>query len=229
MVSLLLLATLAAMPPDGVALPPSAAAAVVAAVRARVGGEAEVVVERVESLSRLDREIADAVLLPGATIGGPVDVLLRAVVDDGGTARLTPVGRARLRLQVTVTHLHVARTVRRGVRLDDGDLVRARHALPRGALKALPDADWLADGRVLRDLPEGACLTARVVAPSPAVVAGQDVTAVVRDGRVEVRATLVAVDSGAVGDEVRVMHRESRRTLRARVAGRAEVEIRHDP
>jgi flagella basal body P-ring formation protein FlgA len=45
---------------------------------------------------------------------------------------------------------------------------------------------------------------------------------------VEVRAALVAVDSGAVGSEVRVMHPESRRTMRARVTGRAEVEIRHD-
>jgi flagella basal body P-ring formation protein FlgA len=229
MMSLLLLATLAAPPPDGVALSPAAAAAVVAAVRARMGEGADVVVERVETLSPLDREVADAVLLPGATIGGPVEVVLRGIVDDGGTARLTPVGRARLRVQVTAPHLHAARAVSRGTRLSDGDLAPARHVLPRGALKALPDADWLADGRVLRDLPEGACLTARVVAPSPAVVAGQDVTAVVREGGVEVRATLVAVDSGAVGDEVRVMHRESRRTLRARVAGRAEVEIRHDP
>ena len=62
-----------------------------------------------------------------------------------------------------------------------------------------------------------------------AVVGGREVSAVVRDGRIEVRATLVAVDSGTIGDVVRVTHSETRRVMRARVIGRAEVEIRHEP
>lgn len=230
MASWLLLVGLALAAPEAPpALPPAASAAVAAAVRARVGEGAEVSVIRVEALSPIEGEVADAVLLPGATLGGAVQVVLRGVVQAGGAATLAPVGRARVRLAVRVAHLHAARPIRRGTRLTEADLTPAEHVLGAGPLKALPAADALVDARALQDLPGDACLTARVVAPSSAVVAGRDVAAVVRAGRVEVRATLVAVDSGAVGAEVRVMHPETRRTVRARVVGRAEVEIRHDP
>lgn len=225
----LLLLGLGALAPETAALPPAVSAAIVTAVRARLGGEAEVVVARVEALSPLTGEVADAVLLPGAALGGAVGVVLRGAVSAGGAAALVPVGRASVRLHVRVPHLHAARAVARGTRLAEHDLRPARHELTRGPLQAWPDADRLVDGRALQDLPEDACLTSRVVAPSAAVVAGREVAAVVRDGRMEVRATLVAVDSGAVGAEVRVMHPESRRTMRARVVGRAEVEMRHVP
>lgn len=226
---LLLLAVFAvATPLAAVALPPSIQDAVVTAVRARVGAEAEVEIERVESLSAVRGAVTDAVLLPGAVIGGPVALVLRGLARDGG-ASLVPVGRATVRLRVAVPHLHTSRALTRGSRVSDADYAVARHVMPHGALRAFPDAEALTDARVLRDLPADACLTLHVVAPSPAVVAGQDVSAVVREGAIEVRATLVAVDSGAVGDVVRVTHRESRRAMRARVIGRAEVEIRHEP
>jgi len=226
---LLLLATLAALtPPAAVPLPSSVHDAVVAAVRARVGADAEVEVEHVDALSPLGGAVTDAVILPGAVIGGPLGVMLRGTAQHDG-ASLVPVGRATVRVRVSLSHRHTTRALGRGSRLADADLAVAHHILPRGALRAWPDVAALTDARVLRDLPEDACLTWQVVAPSPAVVAGREVSAVVRDGHVEVRATLVAVDSGTIGEVVRVTHTETRRVMRARVIGRAEVEIRHEP
>ncbi len=222
----MLLLALAA--PAAVSLPPAVDAAVTTAVRARVGDDAEVSITAVERLQVADGDVIDAVIQPGATIGGPVALVLRGLVVRDGATAIAPVGQVVVRLRIVVTHLHASHAVARGSHLTSNDLVEARHALPRGPLKAWPSSDVLDHGRVLQDLPADACLSARVVAPSAAVVAGRDVSAVVREGRVEVRAALVAVDSGAVGSEVRVMHPESRRTMRARVIGRAEVEIRHD-
>ncbi len=228
MVTFLLLAALgAAVPSAAVPLPPAVRDAVVAAVRARLGAAAEVDVEAMEAPGPPTGEIVDAVLAPGAAIGAPLRVVLRGR-GQGPAVSFVPVGRATVRIGVTVPHLHAAREIRRGERLAEGDVAEARHALPRGALRALPDRQAIVDGRVLRDLPAGACLTAHVIVPVPAVIAGQDVAAIVRDGRVEVRARLVAVDSGAIGDTVRVSHPEARRVLRARVVGRAEVEIHNE-
>ena len=219
---------LALAAPAAVSLPPAVDAAVTTAVRARVGDDAEVSITAVERLQVPDGDVIDAVIQPGATIGGPVALVLRGLVVRDGATVIAPVGRVVVRLRIVVTHFHASHAVARGSHLAANDLVEARHALPRGPLKAWPSSDVLDHGRVLQDLAADACLSARVVAPSVAVVAGRDVSAVVREGRVEVRAALVAVDSGGVGSEVRVMHPESRRTMRARVVGRAEVEIRHD-
>lgn len=219
---------LALAAPAAVSLPPAVEAAVTTAVRARVGDDAEVSITAVERLQLPEGDVIDAVIQPGATIGGPVALVLRGVVVRDGATVVAPVGRVVVRLRIVVTHFHASHAVARGSHLAANDLVEARHALPRGPLKAWPSSDVLDHGRVLQDLAADACLSARVVAPSVAVVAGRDVSAVVREGRVEVRAALVAVDSGGVGSEVRVMHPESRRTMRARVVGRAEVEIRHD-
>jgi flagella basal body P-ring formation protein FlgA len=219
---------LALAAPAAVSLPPAVEAAVTTAVRARVGADAEVSITAVERLQLPEGDVIDAVIQPGATIGGPVALVLRGLVVRDGATVIAPVGRVVVRLRIVVTHFHASHAVARGSHLAANDLVEARHALPRGPLKAWPSSDVLDHGRVLQDLAADACLSARVVAPSVAVVAGRDVSAVVREGRVEVRAALVAVDSGGVGSEVRVMHPESRRTMRARVVGRAEVEIRHD-
>ena len=219
---------LALAAPAAVSLPPAVDAAVTTAVRARVGDDAEVSITAVERLQVPDGDVIDAVIQPGATIGGPVALVLRGLVVRDGATVIAPVGRVVVRLRIAVTHFHASHAVARGSHLTASDLVEARHALPRGPLKAWPSSDVLDHGRVLQDLAADACLSARVVAASAAVVAGRDVSAVVREGRVEVRAALVAVDSGGVGSEVRVMHPESRRTMRARVIGRAEVEIRHD-
>jgi flagella basal body P-ring formation protein FlgA len=225
---LLLGALAAAAPAASVPLAPATHAAVVAAVRARMGADADVQVQALGAPVPPVAAVADAVLEPGAALGAPLRVALRASVDRGGAKVLAPVAHVSVTIEVTVDQWHTTRAVPRGARLGDGDLTRVRHRLTRGALRPFPVEDEVREARVVQDLPADACLTTRVVAPTPAVTAGADVVGIVREGRMEARAQLVAVDSGRIGDLVRVMHPESRRTFRARVTARAEVEIRHD-
>lgn len=230
MVTLLLLTgALAGAPSADPAAAPAIEAAIVDALKARLGAEATIVVTRLTVPMPPAGEVSDAQLAPGAILGAPLSFVLRGPVTRGDQKVIAPVGRAVAEVEASVPHWHTTHTITRGTRLAESDLARVTHALPRGALKALPDSDALVDGRALSDLADDACLTARAVAPSPAVVAGREVAVVVRTGGIEVRALLVAVDSGVLGADVRVMHPESRRTFRARVVGRAEVEISHEP
>lgn len=226
--ALLLGAFAAAAPAAPATLAPATHAAVVAAVRARMGADADVQVQALGLPAPPVDAVTDAVLEPGASLGVPLRVALRAPVDRGGAQVLAAVAHVAVTIEVTVDHWHTARAVRRGARLGDGDLMRVRHRLTRGALRPWPVEDEVREARAVQDLAADACLTTRVVAPTPAVAAGAEVVGVVREGRMEVRAQLVAVDSGRIGDRVRVMHPESRRTFRARVTARAEVEISHD-
>lgn len=203
--------------------------AVVAAVRARMGAGADVLVDAVHDVSLPGGTLTDAVPAPGAKLGGAVRFVLRG---PGGTAsepaRMTPLGHATVALRVVVDHAHTARAVRRGVSLTAADVMAARHVFERGTLAPLPTVDDAVHGRVLRDLPAGACLTRQAFTAMPAVRAGADVVAIVRTGGIEVRAELVSIDSGQPGDAVRVTNPESRRTFRARVISRDLVEISHE-
>lgn len=232
--SVLLLSWLAAVPP---AVPASAAEpsldatvrVVVAAVQARMGDGVEVAVADVRDVSLRGGPLVDAVPAPGATLGPATRFVLRgAAATPADPGKLTAVGYATVSLTVTVEHAHTARAVRRGALLDAADLVPVRHVFAAGAFKRPPGVDDALHGRALRDLPAGACVSAQAVAPSPAVRAGADVVAIIRSGDIEVRADLVAVDSGAPGDTVRVINPQSRKTFRARVVARDVVEIGHE-
>lgn len=229
MLPLLLTGALAGAPTADPAAMSAIEAAIVEALKARLGAGATIVVTRLAVPMPPTGEVSDAQLAPGAMLGAPLSFVLRGPVTRGDQKVIAPVGRAVADVEAAVPHWHATHALTRGSRLTETDLARVTHTLPRGAVKALPDLDALVDGRALADLAADACLTARAVTPSPAVVAGRDVAAVVRSGGIEVRALLVAVDSGVLGAEVRVMHRDSRRTFRARVVGRAEVEISHEP
>jgi len=200
--------------------------AVVAAVQARMGAEAEVLVDRVREFSLVGGRLVDAVPAPGAQLGIAMRFVLRgpgATVADPG--RVLPVGHVTATVRVVVEHAHTARAVRRGGALENADLVPARHLFQSGALVPPPTVDEAVHGRALRDLPAGACLTRQAIAPMPAVRAGADVVAVMRSDGIEVRADLVSVDSGRPGDTVRVTNPKSHRTFRARVVSRDLVEI----
>lgn len=228
MTAALLVVALGAAVPDGAALAPAVHAAVVEAVRARMGRDAEVVLSVVGEAPRDVGVVSDAVLEPGAALGVPVRMALRAPVVRGGTTALSAVAHVSVQFAVAVDHWHTTRAVPRGTRITEGDVTRVRHTLTRGAVRRPPADDEVLDARAVQALPEGTCLAARHLAPTAAVTAGAAVEGVVREGGIEVRAGLVAVDSGRIGDRVRVMHPESRRTFRARVVARAQVEISHD-
>jgi flagella basal body P-ring formation protein FlgA len=201
----------------------AASAAIAAAVRARLGESAEVTVESVSRIAAPTAALVDAVLDPAAAIGVPSRVVFRR--RQAGSERPVPVGGATVVLRVAVDHVHAARAIARGHTIGDGDVVTARHDLPRGALRPFPGLAEIVDGVATRDLKDGACVVAAAVAAQPVVRPGATVTGLLRIDGVEVRAVLVAMDSGKVGGRIRVMNPDSRRTFRARILTRDLVEI----
>lgn len=200
--------------------------AITGAVRARMGSSAEVTVAAVKETAAIPA-FDEAVLAPGGRLELPVRVWFRGR-KDGATRGLATVAAVTVRLEVSVEHAHAAHAVTHGRTLGAADVIAVRHAIARGPLRRLPTAAEVEGATALRDLPEGACLTAAMVSSPPAIVAGAEVVAVVRSGEVEVRATLEALDSGPVGARIRVMNPETRRTVRARVVSKGLVEIGHD-
>jgi flagella basal body P-ring formation protein FlgA len=118
--------------------------------------------------------------------------------------------------------------LRRGQPLTAADVITAHHVLADGPLRPRPTTDDAVGGRVLRAVPAGACLTGAMLGVAPLVARGARVVAVVRDGPIEVRAEMIAVEHGGRGDVIRVKHPETQREVRARVLDRDLVEIRHD-
>lgn len=197
--------------------------AIAQAVRGRMGASAEVEVADVRAASP-PALFQEAALAPGGRLEAPVRVWFRARGERTGEG-LETVGAATVTLRVSVVHAHAAAAIRHGRTLGPGDVVMARHVIARGPLRPLPTVDEVLGATVLRDLSDGACLTAAMVSSPPAIVAGAEVVAVVRIDGIEVRATLVALDNGSIGSRIRVMNPGTRRTVRARVVSRGQVEI----
>ncbi len=206
-----------------VTLDAAASAAIAAAIRARMGDSAEVSVESVSRLAAPATAPFDAVLDPAAAVGVPSRVVFRS--RSATTDWPIPVGGVTVVLRVAVDHVHATRAIARGRAVEDGDVVTARHDLPRGALRPFPALASIVGGVATRDLKEGACVAAAAVAPQPVVRPGAAVTGLLRIDGVEVRALLVAMDSGKIGGRIRVMNPDSRRTFRARIVTRDLVEI----
>ena len=206
----------------------AAADAVRGAVRARMGVDADVFIDRILGVPSPGGEVLDAVVGPGGKLGAPTLFLLRSPRDSAAGRVLSPTGVATLVVRVTVDHAHTSRLVHRGELLAAGDVSLVRHVIARGPLKPLPTPETAVGAKALRELPEGTCLQAQMLAAQRAVGAGADVVAILRTGDVEVRADLVALDGGEPGDRIRVLNPQSRRMFRARVVSRGLVEIRHD-
>lgn len=219
----LLAVTLAQAPP---VLPPEVQQAVALAVRARVGDDAAVVASAVTPVPWTEsRPIVDAELAPAPSTRGPVRVFVRAAVDGPGGPQVQRIATLDLTLQIELTHWHTTRAITRGAVIAAGDMRRVRHVLAPGALQRPPSEDVLLGARVARDLAADTCLLAPMVLPAPAIRAGDDVTAWLRVPGVEVRTRMIAVDAGRVGGFVRVRPLDGKTAIRARVIGRAEVEI----
>ena len=82
--------------------------------------------------------------------------------------------------------------------------------------------------RVSRPIAEGRAILASMVATTQLVKSGDEVQTVVRIGALEARGAAIASQSGALGDEIRVVNADSKRALKARVTGEGEVEVIHE-
>ncbi len=136
--------------------------------------------------------------------------------------------RVRAALTVEVAHGRATHLLPRGTVVAAGDVQAVRAAVEGVPFARLPEAAELLGARVIRVVDAGAVMLTRDVAPARVVQAGDRVVATVRIGAVEVSAAVTAVDAGAVGDTIRVSNRDTRRVMRARVAGPGRVEVMYE-
>ncbi|MEO7275625.1 MAG: flagellar basal body P-ring formation chaperone FlgA [Vicinamibacterales bacterium] len=196
-------------------------AAITAAVRARAGAAASVTIDvRVAELTPGVTAVDAAEPQAGARFGRPARFRLVA----GGRT----VGYAVGVVHVTLPLLRVTRPVEAGAAITAGDLEAAvgePGALP---IEALPTVADIVGNTSTRALQPREVMTTRMVRVAPAVRSGAVVATRIVVGGVEAVGTATALQSGQVGDVIRVVNAESRRQLRGRITGKGSVEVQHE-
>ena len=114
-----------------------------------------------------------------------------------------------------------------------GDIIRqddvAARPLPRPLPEAVPADTNLIGQQVKRRIQADRPLTVRDVGPRTAVEASTPVTVLWSNGSLRMEMEGRAMESGAIGDEVRVLNTASGRTIRGTVAGDGMIEMRSIP
>lgn len=202
-------------------------AAIELAVRARVGHGATVTVSGVSQVRlAADSKRWVAVPDPLARIGAPA----RFTLSDGqpGASR-TRLGEATATVTIVAEAVRATRTIAQGAQLASGDVAVVTTDLKGRLLRPLPSLEEAIGARAKHDIGNDAVVTRADIVADPLVRAGDIVRAHVRIGDVEVVGDLVAAEAGLKDDLIRVVNKETRRTTRARVTGRREVEVTHVP
>lgn len=195
--------------------------AIVSAVRARLGTAGDVRVEELQVRGNVDSKLV-AVPAPGARTGTRIRFSLRAANSAAGR-----VGEADALVYVVAPHFRATRTVHRGTPLTKDVVVEENGDLGSVLLQTLPRRDALAGSVAARDIAEGDILTMPFVTTAAFVKAGDKVLVTVTAGAVQVQATLVAAQSGGLGDIVRCVNPETRKAMNARIVGPGVAEAIH--
>ena len=200
--------------------------ALAAEVRSRMGVSAVVSVDELEVAVRRRVEGSVGVTIaPDARLDAPIEF---GIVGPGPSGRAVLIGRGRAKVQVSVSHAVAVRTLTRGTALTINDVAEVFG--PPGAvpLRRLPTADALVGATLRRDAAGGEVVTTQTVTMPPAVRVGDVVQARASIGSVQVMGALTVLDNGAEGAIVRVVNRESKREVRARVIRSGVVEVIHE-
>ena len=200
-------------------------AAIVEALVQRMGADARIVVERLEIASVRDVTPIEAVPEPGARTGDVVTFALLGSVGTGASRRVINVGRATALVRVEAQHVKATRLITRGKDVESDDLQSVVEDVPGVPLRRLPTSGQLLGGHALRNIAAGEVATSRAIAAAPAVRSGQLVKATATIAGARISATLVAAQGGELGAVIRVVNRESRRQLRARIVAEGSVEV----
>lgn len=214
-----------AAPSAGIGVEPAAgpiAAAVERAVRERLGAEASVSLSTLSGV-RLEAGSTSlvAVLDPAMRVGQPTRV---AFADGSGRLRRR-VGEATTTIRVVAPVVQAARPIARGARVEAADVTMTAADLQGRPLRRLPSLEDAIGARARHDIETDAVVTHADIAAEPLVRAGDIVRARVRVGSVDVVGEMVAAESGARNDVIRVVNPESRHAARARIVGSREVEV----
>jgi flagella basal body P-ring formation protein FlgA len=197
----------------------SPAGAIREAVIARVGSDASVTIKSIDT-DRADLSVREARPDPSARLGQPIRFTL---ITGAGPGILVTAD-----IEVVVTHAVVKSEIARGHAVDAASIEEIKGVLTDVPLGRVVTRAEALGTRALRPIAPGTVLTPvhlalrRVVEPGDTVV----VTALV--GTVEVSATFIAVDGGAIGDAIRVRNPQTRKYIRGRILKAGAVEVIHE-
>jgi flagella basal body P-ring formation protein FlgA len=217
-----LLLTLVALTPEA-GNDSAVRAAIQRAAVERLGPGADVSVRELQINATVANGPIAAVPEPAARVGRPSVFSLTARTPAGPRR----IGSAVATIDASAPHLRLRRDVRRGEELTIVDVDEIRGPIADAPLKPLPRLQSVVGARATRDLASGVILTASVVIAIPMIKAGQQVSVRARVGNIEARTLGIATQSGETGDLVRVVLRDSKKTLIGRVVASGEVEVVH--
>jgi flagella basal body P-ring formation protein FlgA len=186
------------------------------AILERMGGNVTVLVTMVRADVVAEPSLR-AVPDPAARAGQPT----RFVLTVNGIRK----GSAVATVEVQGSYARAAQPIARDTLLTDADVEVVDGELPNVAFKRLPAAGDVIGLRARRAIAAGEALTAMVLDVPPLVKSGDEVTATVRIGAVQIDALTTASGSGQAGDIIRVLAPGSRKPLKARITGQGAVEV----
>jgi flagella basal body P-ring formation protein FlgA len=142
-------------------------------------------------------------------------------------AGVTNAGFATGLVDVTTPYLRVSRDVARGALLTAEDVEAVVGVPGEVVFRPLPRLDEAIGTRVVRPLRAGETVTGTMIAAVPFVKSGDRVRTRVDAGALVAYGQAVAEQSGGLGQVIRLLNPESRRTIRGRIVARGEVEVIH--
>lgn len=219
-VALILTCVLSGLAPAGAAGRDAAADAVAAAiaeaVRARMGAAARVDVELLQ-MPEAGAGPFSATTTAGARLGAPIRFILAPAT-----------GRAFgvvARVHVIAPHVVARRAVSRDAEFSESDVAWTEGLITDLAIEPLPTLGDVVASRSRRAVAEGEIVSATLLRRPVAVRAGEPVAMTIRSGAIVARGVGRAVNSGAIGDVIRVLRPGSRQPSQARIIAPAAVEI----
>ena len=186
------------------------------AILERMGGNVTVLVTIVRA-DVLAEPSLRALPDPGARAGQPT----RFVLTVDGVRK----GSAVATVDVEASYARAAHAIARDTVLTGADVEIVEGGLPNIAFKRLPAVEDVIGLRTRRAVAAGEALTGMVLDVPPLVKSGDEVTATVRVGAVQINALTTASGSGQAGDIIRVLAPGSRKPLKARITGQGAVEV----
>jgi flagella basal body P-ring formation protein FlgA len=203
-------------------------AAIVEALVQRMGADARIIVEQLQIAGVRDVTPIEAVPDPSARTGGVVAFALLGSTGSGASRRVVNIGRATAVVRIEAPHAKAARLILRGKDVVSGDLESVVEDVRGVPLRRLPTGEQLLGGHAVRNIAAGEIATSAAFAATPVVRTGQVVRATATIDGAQVSAMVVAAQGGELGAVIRVVNRDSRRQLRARIVAEGSVEVIHD-
>lgn len=200
-----------------------AADAVARAVEARMGRGAAVEVEAITVTATPVDGALEATPAPDARSGRP-SLFSLTVTTPAGPRR---VGSAMATVRVEADLLQAAVPLTRGAIVSESDITAVRGVAERVPFRPLPVASEVVGARVTRPLAAGSVVTGDMLSVVPAVKSGQQVRVRVSVDGIVAYGLAVAAEQGRVGEVIKVVNPDSKRTLSGRVTAPGEVEVLH--